>query len=171
MEKDTTKDNDTIQEPEVHEGTGDTSRIHSPDPSETEVLDAYSKAVTAVVDAVNPAVVSITIGMKSSQSGVESEGAGSGVVIAPDGYILTNDHVVRGAQEIRVVLPDGRDFAAQLTGTDGLTDVAVVKVDAADLPVAPLGTSQGLLIGEWTVAIGNPFAYLLSNPEPTVTAA
>ena len=95
---------------------------------------------------------------------------GSGIIFDPGGYILTNEHVVRGAQEIRVTLPDGRDYTAELTGSDGLTDVAVLKVDAEELPVAPLGTSQDLLIGEWAVAIGNPFAYLLSNSEPTVTA-
>jgi len=99
-----------------------------------------------------------------------STGFGSGIVFRSDGYILTNDHVIRGAQQIRVTFPDGRDFEAQLTGSDGLTDVAVLKVDAVDLPVAPLGTSRGLLIGEWAMAIGNPFAYLLSNSEPTVTA-
>jgi serine protease Do len=99
-----------------------------------------------------------------------STGYGSGIIFDANGYILTNDHVIRGAQQIRVTLPDGRDYPAELTGSDGMTDVAVLKVDAEDLPLAPLGTSEGLLIGEWTVAIGNPFAYLLSNPEPTVTA-
>jgi len=99
-----------------------------------------------------------------------STGYGSGIVFRSDGYILTNDHVIRGAQQIRVTFPDGRDFEAQLAGSDGLTDVAVLKVDAVELPVAPLGTSEGLLIGEWAIAIGNPFAYLLSNSEPTVTA-
>ncbi len=100
----------------------------------------------------------------------ESVGYGSGIIFRPDGYVLTNDHVVRGAQEIRVTLPDGRDLAAKLIGTDGVTDVAVVKIEEENLPVAPLGTSVGLMIGEWTMAIGNPFAYLLSNSEPTVTA-
>ena len=95
---------------------------------------------------------------------------GSGIVYDPDGYILTNDHVVRNADSIRVTFPDGRDMEAALVGTDHLSDVAVLRVEARDLPVAPLGTSQGLLIGEWTLAIGNPFAYLLSNSEPTVTA-
>jgi serine protease Do len=100
----------------------------------------------------------------------QSTSYGSGIIFRPDGYVLTNDHVVRGAQEIRVTLPDGRDFAAELVGTDGVTDVAVLRISGTDLPVAPLGSSRGLLIGEWSVAIGNPFAYLLSNSEPTVTA-
>lgn len=97
-------------------------------------------------------------------------GYGSGVIFDPRGYILTNDHVVRGADRIRVTLPDGRDFPARLVGSDGLTDLAVLKVEGTNLPVAPMGTSRNLLIGEWSVAIGNPFAYLLSNTEPTVTA-
>jgi serine protease Do len=67
-------------------------------------------------------------------------------------------------------LPDGRDFEAELVGSDGVTDVAVLRISGSDLPVAPIGTSEGLLIGEWAIAIGNPFAYLLSNSEPTVTA-
>jgi len=95
---------------------------------------------------------------------------GSGIIYDAQGYILTNEHVIRGAQEIRVTLPDGRDLAAELVGADGLTDVAVLHVDEGNLPLAPLGSSEGILIGEWAVAIGNPFAYLLSNPEPTVTA-
>ncbi|MGD8360088.1 MAG: trypsin-like peptidase domain-containing protein [Gemmatimonadota bacterium] len=99
-----------------------------------------------------------------------STGYGSGIIFHEAGYILTNDHVIREAEEIRVTLPDGRDFPAELVGSDGMTDVAVLQVQGEDLPVAPLGTSQGLMIGEWTIAIGNPFAYLLSNSEPTVTA-
>lgn len=100
----------------------------------------------------------------------QSVGYGSGIIFRSDGYVLTNDHVVRGAQEIRVTLPDGRDLPGELVGTDGVTDVAVVRIHGDNLPVAPLGTSVGLMIGEWTIAIGNPFAYLLSNSEPTVTA-
>jgi serine protease Do len=99
-----------------------------------------------------------------------STGYGSGIIFHEAGYILTNDHVIRDAEEIRVTLPDGRDFPAELVGSDGMTDVAVLRVQGEELPVAPLGTSQGLMIGEWTIAIGNPFAYLLSNSEPTVTA-
>lgn len=102
----------------------------------------------------------------------EIKGLGSGFIFDSTGLILTNEHVVRGAQEIVVTLADGRDFAAKLVGTDEVTDIAVIRIpepDGQPLPVAPLGTSQDLMIGEWAVAIGNPFGYLLSNPEPTVT--
>jgi serine protease Do len=99
-----------------------------------------------------------------------SSGLGSGFVIDPEGVILTNEHVVRGADRIMVTLSDGRDLEARLVGSDAITDVAVLRVSAGDLPVAPLGTTQGLFIGEWAVAIGNPFANLFANSEPTVTA-
>jgi serine protease Do len=150
----------------------------------TQSLDqSRSTALVRAAERVSPAVVSVNV-LRQQQlrarslwddfflgpSGQrQSTGYGSGVIFDPEGFILTNGHVVRGAQEIRVTLPDGRDYVAELVGSDGLTDVAVLKVTAEDLPVAPLGTSQGLLIGEWAVAIGNPFAYLLSNSEPTVT--
>lgn len=170
MEKDMTKDNDTIQEPEVHEGTGDTSRIHSPDPSEVEVLDAYSKAVTAVVDAVSPAVVSITIGIKSPQSGVESEGAGSGVVIAPDGYILTNSHVAHDASRMVVMLTDGGVVEATLIGDDPTTDLALIRARASDLPYALLGDSSKLRVGQLVIAMGNPFGFQSTVSTGVVSA-
>ncbi len=97
-------------------------------------------------------------------------GLGSGIIYDASGLILTNDHVVRDAERIMVTLPDGRDFEAELVGSDRVADVAVLRIDGEELPAAPIGTSEGLLIGEWTVAIGNPFGYLLSNAEPTVTA-
>lgn len=94
---------------------------------------------------------------------------GSGFIIDSRGTILTNDHVVSGAERIMVTLSDGRDLEAELLGTDELTDLAVLRVQGENLPVAPLGTSRGLLIGEWTLAIGNPFGNLISNAEPSVT--
>jgi serine protease Do len=98
------------------------------------------------------------------------EGYGSGFLISPDGVVITNQHVTQGAEQIVVTTRDGRDFPAKILGEDPLTDIAVLKVDGADLPAAPLGRSTDLMIGEWVVAIGNPFAYLLGNTEPTVTA-
>src|SRR5438093_3038337 len=98
------------------------------------------------------------------------EGYGSGFVISPDGVVITNQHVTQGAEQIVVTTRDGRDFPAKIQGEDPLTDIAVLKVDATGLPTAPLGKSTDLMIGEWVVAVGNPFAYLLGNTEPTVTA-
>jgi len=95
---------------------------------------------------------------------------GSGVLIRPDGIIVTNNHVVENAEQIRVTLPDGRGFDAKLVGTDPVADIAVIKIHGDSLPVAPLGTSKGILIGEWAVAIGNPFANYFADAEPTVTA-
>lgn len=99
-------------------------------------------------------------------------GLGSGFVIDGDrGLVVTNDHVVQGAERLLATFPDGRSFEATVVGTDPVTDVAVIRIDSDEpLPEAPLGTSEALYIGEWVVAIGNPFGYLLSNPEPTVTA-
>lgn len=148
-----------------------------------------STAIVRAAERVAPAVVSVNVLRRQqvrSRPGFNdffapflprsrsrpSVGYGSGFVYDARGYILTNDHVARGAEEIRVTFPDGRDLAAELVGSDHLTDVAVLKVEEEEenLPSAPLGSSEGLLIGEWTLAIGNPFAYLLSNSEPTVTA-
>jgi len=98
------------------------------------------------------------------------EGYGSGFVVSSDGVVITNQHVSQGAEQIVITTRDGRDFPAKLLGEDPLTDIAVLKVSGSDLPVAPLGKSTDLQIGEWVVAVGNPFAYLLGNTEPTVTA-
>ncbi len=97
-------------------------------------------------------------------------GLGSGVIIDPRGYILTNDHVVQGADKITVTLPDGRKFDGELTGVDVRSDLAVVKITAPDIPVAVIGSSESLKIGQWVVAIGNPFGNILDDPQPTVTS-
>jgi serine protease Do len=97
-------------------------------------------------------------------------GMGSGVIVDASGVVLTNSHVVRNADEIRVNLPDGRHFTAKLLGDSPVYDLAVLQIPAERLPVAPLGDSDGLVVGEWAIAIGNPFGYLLEDPQPTVTA-
>lgn len=98
------------------------------------------------------------------------QGLGSGFILSPDGLVITNQHVTEGAVEIVVTTRDGTDYPAELLGEDALTDIAVLRIDGARLPVAPLGRSEDLQIGEWVVAIGNPYGYLLGNTEPTVTA-
>ena len=97
------------------------------------------------------------------------QGYGTGFVVRPNGIIITNQHVVDNADSITVSLPDGTDLPARLLGEDPLTDIAVLKVDR-DLPAATIGRSNDILIGEWVVALGNPYTYLLGNSEPTVTA-
>jgi serine protease Do len=82
---------------------------------------------------------------------------GSGVIVSQDGYILTNSHVVEKATELRVLLKDGKDFEAEVIGTDPPTDVAVIKIDADDLPVAVMGDSRNVSVGQWVIAVGNPF--------------
>ena len=102
----------------------------------------------------------------------QTQGLGSGFVIRNDGVVVTNEHVVRDATEVVVTLSDGRDFAADVVGTDEVTDLAVLKLRSPpqNLAVAPLGSSSNLIIGEWAIAIGNPFGFHLANAEPTVTA-
>jgi serine protease Do len=97
-------------------------------------------------------------------------GLGSGTIIDAEGYILTNEHVVAEADKITVTLPDGRKFNAEVKGKDKRSDLAVIKINAHNLPMAELGNSDDLRIGDWVVAIGNPFGFALENPEPTVTA-
>ena len=95
---------------------------------------------------------------------------GSGVIVDAAGLIVTNEHVVRDAEKITVNLPDGRQLPATLLGGSATYDLAVLKVSADRLPAAPLGNSDELVVGEWAIAIGNPFGYLLNDAQPTVTA-
>ncbi len=94
-----------------------------------------------------------------------AQGFGSGVIISDDGFIITNNHVVEGAEKIKVILNDKREYEARLIGTDPTTDLAVLKVDEKNLPSLKYGDSEGLKIGEWVLAVGNPF-----NLTSTVTA-
>ncbi len=145
-------------------------RLEAPMPADGEALDAYSRAVVRAVERVGPAVVSVglsrTAPERLQRRGLpELHGAGSGVVVAPDGYVLTNSHVVNGAERIRVHLQDGRDLPAQVIGDDPHSDLAVIRVPDGGLYVAGLGDSSQLRVGQLVVAIGNPLGF-----QATVTA-
>jgi serine protease Do len=144
-------------------------------------------AIVTAAQRVSPAVVSINVVRRERVQprtvfeqmmlppGYEQQtaGLGSGFVFSREGLVLTNEHVVRGAGQVTVTLSDGREFAAEVRGVDEVNDLAVLRLRVpagTSLPVAPLGDSGGLMIGEWVVAIGNPFGFYLSNPEPSVTA-
>jgi S1-C subfamily serine protease len=146
---------DFTSSPEVGEAV-------SPSASDTEVLDAYSHAVTSVADTVGPAVVRVEVRNSNGRSG----GVGSGVVIAPDGLVLTNCHVVDGAKHVQLQDAEGRVMEARRLGEDPDTDLALLRADSArDLPCAALGDSKKLKRGQLVVAIGNPLGF-----ESTVTA-
>lgn len=134
-------------------------QVAQEDASSSDLLDAYSKAVIAVVEAVGPAVVSISIGQESPRSEFEPMGAGSGFAITPDGYLLTNSHVVAEAKKIEAAFMDGTRHQATLIGMDPLTDLAVIRVDASDLPYAELGESSDLRVGQLVIAMGNPLGF------------
>ncbi len=103
------------------------------------------------------------------QRGYAQIGLGSGVIIDKEGHILTNEHVIAGADKIIVTLSDGRKFEAKLKGADYRTDLAVIKIDAAELPCAELGNSDMVKTGQWAIAIGNPFSFAVANSKPSVT--
>jgi S1-C subfamily serine protease len=137
-----------------------------PIPPDDQLLDAYSRAVIDVVDRVGPAVVRLAVhdGDKG-QAGRSPGGTGSGVIVAPDGLILTNSHVAGTASRIEVTTADGQDLHARLVGDDPDTDLALIRVDeAVTLPAAPLGDSKRLKRGQLVIAIGNPLGF-----ESTVT--
>jgi len=128
--------------------------------TDTMLLDSYSQAVISASDRVSPSVVNIDV---RSSKNVPS--AGSGFVFTPDGFILTNSHVVHDARQIRIVFPDGQQYGADCVGDDPETDLAVLRISAPNLVPVSWGDSQSLLVGQLVVAIGNPYGF-----QCTVTA-
>jgi S1-C subfamily serine protease len=142
-----------------------------PGKTDVELLDAYSRAVTSVVDAVGPAVVSISVG-REAPSGTEVEpiGAGSGVLLTPDGYVLTNHHVIKDASRVQLTLTDGGSLGAVAVGSDPPNDLAVVRANGSGLPYAALGDSSTLRVGQLVIAIGNPLGFQSSVSTGVVSA-
>jgi serine protease Do len=170
------------------------SALPDPPPSivSSDDVDATRRnAIVQAVERVSPAVVTISVTQLRRERVVtpfndpmwqfffpdlgrefirKVNSMGSGFIVSEDGLIVTNEHVIRGASEIVVNLPDGRSFTGEIFGEpDAQTDLAIIKIEGDDLPVAPLGRSDDLMIGEWAIAIGNPFGYLIRDAHPTVT--
>ncbi len=121
---------------------------------DTEALDAYSEAVIVVVECVAPSVVAV-----DTQRDDKMFGAGSGFIIAPDGFVLTNHHVINGTNRLRVQLGDGCSLSAQVIGSDASTDLALLRTHATDLEFSVLGSTEQLRVGQLVVAIGNPLGF------------
>jgi serine protease Do len=153
---------------------------------------ARRNVISAAAQRVSPAVVTVSVEatrmvrvapfgglfrdpffdqfMPAPEQAQRISGLGSGVIVDAAGLVLTNEHVVRDAQKVSVTLPDGRQFPAEVLGGSTAYDLAVLRIKGSRLPAAPLGHSDDLVVGEWAIAIGNPFGNLLENTEPTVTA-
>ncbi|HMC64927.1 MAG TPA: trypsin-like peptidase domain-containing protein, partial [Gemmataceae bacterium] len=130
-----------------------------PAPSESEALDAYSHVVVTVAEKLRPAVVNLRAGSGRGQ------GSGSGILFTPDGFLLTNAHVIGDNERVRIRLNDGRELGGRVVGSDPWTDLAVVQGEASSLPHGSLGDSAALRVGQLVVAIGSPLGF-----ESTVTA-
>jgi S1-C subfamily serine protease len=138
------------------------SSRNAPDP---EALDAYSRTIVEVADRINPTVVNVEVLRLSDPRGRRGSGHGSGFVFTADGHLLTNSHVVHGADLVEISFPDGRQFPGELVGDDPETDLAVVRIPGSGHPSTPLGSSKALRVGQLVVAVGNPLGF-----QCTVTA-
>lgn len=156
-----------------------------------EITNSRKNIITQTVEKVSPAIVGINVieirqyrdpfssmfddpffrqffGNRGNYN-QKVQGLGSGFIISPDGYIITNDHVAGSATEITITMTDGSHHEAKIIGTDPVSDICLLKIDAENLPYIELGTSDDLIIGEWVIALGNPFGLFELNDKPTVT--
>ena len=156
--------------------TADEARASVPASRRTAITEAVARVAPAVVTVQTEVVQRVAAdpfeSLFGGRSGTQTQaGLGTGFIVRGDGVIVTNAHVIAGASRISVMLRDGTTYPATAVGTDETNDLAVIKVNnATNLPVAPLGDSDNLLVGEWAIAIGNPYGFMLGNSEPSVTA-
>jgi len=153
-------------QPRNGSGFGDGSDV----PSGYSLLDEYSRTVVSAAERVAPAVVNIEIQQRSKNRSRDIAGSGSGFIITPDGFILTNSHVIHGATQIVVNLSDGRDCPAQLIGDDPETDLAVIRIAAPQLVHVRLADSEPLRVGQVAIAIGNPLGFQASVTAGVISA-
>ncbi len=156
-----------------------------------DISNSRRNIITSTVEKVSPAVVGINVieirqyrdpfsyffddpffrqffGNRGNYS-QRVKGLGSGFIISPDGYILTNDHVAGNASEITITMTNGKHYPAKIIGTDPVSDICLLKIDETNLPFVFLGNSDDVIIGEWVIALGNPFGLFELNDKPTVT--
>ena len=153
------------------EGAVDGSQPAEPSEAlpDAEALDAYSRTVTSVAERLRDSVANLRVGRRTRRG--RAEGGGSGVVITPDGYLLTSAHVVEGMDgKAEAAFPDGRSFAAEVIGTDPLSDLAVLRAEAGNLETAELGDADALRVGQLVVAIGSPLGFHGSVTAGVVSA-
>ena len=163
---------------EVVRGGGAEARsLDAVQPADDDLLDAYSRAVINAAERVSPSVVNLDVRANSrGKRGTryrppeELRGTGSGFIFTPDGFILTNSHVVHHADKIMVTLPDGRRFEGDMVGEDPDTDLAVVRINGSNLLAASLGDSQKIRVGQLVIAIGNPYGFQCTVTSGVVSA-
>lgn len=164
--------------PEEEENNELEKRVHDNE----EITIARHNVITKAVELIQPAVVSVNVTKTKyvrrrlshffgfyDNIPYDIESIGSGVIFNEQGYIITNAHVVEGATEIKIILTDGRQLEGKLIGIDSVHDIAVVKISGKELPWAKLGNSSELIIGEWAIAVGNPYGFLIKDSKPSVS--